>query len=186
MAIPRRQNMRTSKKELLITTAIDIIEREGLEALTYDSLSQATKMSKSGLIYHFPSRHAMLQDINDYLAHSWEEQLIDALDVPLPESTVEQRVLASLEVFSEHASLSDLLLTLDATNVPEYRKTWEKTLEKWAFPRDVIDSEPKKYLIHLIAAGLWIHDYISPFSLNGTERKKLIDTAQELLSEETQ
>lgn len=49
--------MRPSKREQILETAVEMIDADGLEAVTYDSLSQATGVSKSGLIYHFPSRH---------------------------------------------------------------------------------------------------------------------------------
>lgn len=52
--------MRTSKKEMILRTAIDYIGEYSLETLSYDSLAEATGLSKSGLIYHFPSRHALL------------------------------------------------------------------------------------------------------------------------------
>lgn len=45
--------MRTNKKQQLLATAMDIVESDGLQGLTYDSLSTATGTSKSGLIYHF-------------------------------------------------------------------------------------------------------------------------------------
>lgn len=50
--------MRTSKKGHLLLTAIGIVDKHGLEALTYESLAEASGLSKSGLIYHFPSRRS--------------------------------------------------------------------------------------------------------------------------------
>ncbi|WP_311518676.1 TetR/AcrR family transcriptional regulator [uncultured Corynebacterium sp.] len=39
----------------MLKAALTIIENEGVHAVTYDALATATGMSKSGLIYHFPS-----------------------------------------------------------------------------------------------------------------------------------
>ena len=63
--------MRTSKKSLLIQAALEIIDKKSLDALTYDSLAKASGMSKSGLLYHFPSRAALLLALNEHLASSW-------------------------------------------------------------------------------------------------------------------
>ena len=46
---------RTSKKNEALVAALDIVQDAGVNAVTYDSLSQATGMTKSGLIYHFPT-----------------------------------------------------------------------------------------------------------------------------------
>lgn len=46
--------MRTNKKQQLLATAMDIVESDGLQGLTYDSLSTATGTSKSGLDLSFP------------------------------------------------------------------------------------------------------------------------------------
>ena len=62
--------MRTSKKSLLIQAALEIIDKKSLDALTYDSLAKASGMSKSGLLYHFPSRAALLLALNEHLASS--------------------------------------------------------------------------------------------------------------------
>ena len=57
--------MRTSKKSQLIQAALEIIDKKSLDALTYDSLAKASGMSKSGLLYHFPSRTALLLALNE-------------------------------------------------------------------------------------------------------------------------
>lgn len=62
--------MRTNKKDLLLATALSIVESDGLAALTYDSLSAASGISKSGLIYHFPTRHQLLVELNTSAART--------------------------------------------------------------------------------------------------------------------
>lgn len=57
--------MRTSKKSQLIQAALEIIDKKSLDALTYESLAKASGMSKSGLLYHFPSRTALLLALNE-------------------------------------------------------------------------------------------------------------------------
>ena len=70
---------RVSKKVEALEKALAIIEKDGVHALTYDSLATATGMSKSGLIYHFPTRHELLIDCHKLCAERWEEELIGAL-----------------------------------------------------------------------------------------------------------
>ena len=74
--------MRTSKKSLLIQAALEIIDKKSLDALTYDSLAKASGMSKSGLLYHFPSRAALLLALNEHLASSWRASLLTRRTFP--------------------------------------------------------------------------------------------------------
>ena len=85
--------MRTSKKSLLIQAALEIIDKKSLDALTYDSLAKASGMSKSGLLYHFPSRAALLLALNEHLASSWRASLLEAAGAP-PEELSPPRTLA--------------------------------------------------------------------------------------------
>lgn len=173
--------MRMSKKELLLETAAQIIEESGLEALTYESLAQASGMSKSGLIYHFPSRHALLKELCSYQTGSWERKMIESAGDTVENLDHKQRAAAYLQVLSHNASRADLLLSLDAHNMPEGKEEWTKISSDWSYPREIIMSDPKKYLTHVISDGLWIHDHINAFPLSDEERQALIDAALELL-----
>lgn len=51
-----------------------IVEKQGLAALTYESLAAESGLSKSGLIYYFPSLQTLLLEINRFLAAQWEEK----------------------------------------------------------------------------------------------------------------
>ncbi len=86
--------MRTSKKSQLIQAALEIIDKKSLDALTYDSLAKASGMSKSGLLYHFPSRTALLLALNEHLASSWRASLLEAAGAPPEELSARERLRA--------------------------------------------------------------------------------------------
>ena len=86
--------MRTSKKSQLIQAALEIIDKKSLDALTYESLAQASGMSKSGLLYHFPSRTALLLALNEHLASSWRASLLEAAGAPPEELSARERLRA--------------------------------------------------------------------------------------------
>ena len=74
--------MRTSKKEHVLRSAMTIVEKQGLAALTYESLAAESGLSKSGLIYYFPSRQTLLLEINQFLAAQWEEKMVELAGGP--------------------------------------------------------------------------------------------------------
>ncbi|AIG09459.1 hypothetical protein CPTB_01403 [Corynebacterium pseudotuberculosis] len=120
--------MRTNKKDSLLAIALSIVESDGLAALTYDSLSIASGISKSGLIYHFPSRHQLLLDLNTAAAQTWTQALEAAAGGPASEVPLRQRMHALLEVESHSATRADLLLSIDANLHEDIRSIWEKAL----------------------------------------------------------
>lgn len=73
---------RISKKTEVLKAALTIIENEGVHAVTYDALATATGMSKSGLIYHFPSRHDLLIECHRFCAARWEAELEEPASRP--------------------------------------------------------------------------------------------------------
>lgn len=174
--------MRTSKKQALITTAVSIVEKAGLEALTYDSLAQASGLSKSGLIYHFPTREAMLLEINSKLAADWEAELVRVAGAPASELGLRERVRALLHTLSSNATRADLLLTLDARHKPKLQAVWDNVLNRWNVPQEMLRDNPQLFLINVIGDGLWIHDHINGFSLSDEERALLIQAAENLLA----
>src|SRR5699024_12552861 len=85
---------RTSKKEEALQAALHSIELEGVQALTYEALAEATGMSKSGLLYHFPSRHEMLIAIHAWSAQRREDELVSIDGKPACKHNTKQQLSA--------------------------------------------------------------------------------------------
>lgn len=170
--------MRTSKRQVLIDAALQLIEDEGLAGLTYDSLASTTGISKSGVIYHFPSRHNLLLSLHEELAKQWTDRLEELAGGKVDEVALKDRLKAMLTVHSEAATLADLLLNIDAVDTPEYNEVWEKALDPW-----LIDpcEDPKLFAIQLMANGLWIHDYVSTRKMTPEERQRCLEYALQLV-----
>ena len=169
--------MRTSKKSLLIQAALEIIDKKSLDALTYDSLAKASGMSKSGLLYHLPSRAALLLALNEHLASSWRASLLEAAGAPPEELSPRERLRAVVEVLSQSATRADLLLALDTHTSEEGAEVWDNILGPWLLPREEILADPDIYLLYIIADGLWVHDHINSYDLTTQERRALISAA---------
>ncbi|ADO27004.3 TetR/AcrR family transcriptional regulator [Corynebacterium pseudotuberculosis] len=168
--------MRTNKKDSLLAIALSIVESDGLAALTYDSLSIASGISKSGLIYHFPSRHQLLLDLNTAAAQTWTQALEAAAGGPASEVPLRQRMHALLEVESHSATRADLLLSIDANLHEDIRSIWEKALAPW-----IVSHNPHALLVQLIADGLWVYDHVNARPLTPKQRQAAVDAAQLLL-----
>lgn len=144
--------MRTNKKQQLLATAMDIVESDGLQGLTYDSLSTATGTSKSGLIYHFPSRRALEVELNKYSASLWTQALEDIAGAPPQQLDLPLRLKAIVINQSTSARRADLFLTLQSLPDPEIRRIWTDAWQPWS---EGIAENSAALFILTLADGLW-------------------------------
>lgn len=64
-----------SSRERILDSFEDILIREGERAATVEAVAAAAEVSKGGLLYHFPSKEAMVDAIGDRLAALVREDL---------------------------------------------------------------------------------------------------------------
>lgn len=58
-------------KQKILQAAAQIINTTGVLALTLEAVAKQAKISKGGLLYHYPSKDALLRGMNDYLLQSF-------------------------------------------------------------------------------------------------------------------
>lgn len=170
--------MRTSKRQVLIDAALQLVEEDGLAGLTYDSLANTTGISKSGVIYHFPSRQHMLLSLHQELARLWISRLEEIAGGTVEEVSPKNRIKAMLTVHAEAANLADLLLNIDAVDDPELNAVWEQALDPWLIDPS---ADPEVFSLQLLANGLWIHDYVSTRKMTPEERQRCLEYALTLV-----
>jgi AcrR family transcriptional regulator len=70
---------RTNARESLLLAACTLLVTHGSEKLTLDAVAQEAGVSKGGLLYHFPSKQALLEGVLSWLLESfWEEITVHA------------------------------------------------------------------------------------------------------------
>ncbi|MBZ8176398.1 TetR family transcriptional regulator [Corynebacterium poyangense] len=182
--------MRRSKREKILESAVKIIEESGPDAVTYEALAQASGLSKSGLIYHFPSRDDLMLAIHEHLAQAWEQELLATAGVSdVAELSEAQRLKAAVICFSTAASLPELLLQIEAARNPRAAAVWNAVDQRWLpSPESIQDSATKKaaYLVKLIADGLFLHDYVHFTPLSSEQRSILTEAALKLIPPDPQ
>lgn len=173
--------MRTSKKEMILRTAINFIGEHSIDSLSYDSLAAATGLSKSGLIYHFPSKHELLLGMHELLATDWEAELTaiagDSAD-PM------ERLRAVVITLTENVSRPELLLLIDAPSHPDFLSAWRRVNRRWIPEATGLESSAQQraiYLVQLAADGLFVHDYIHDEVLQSAQRQAMLETILDLI-----
>lgn len=176
--------MRPSKKEEILNAAVDLIERENLEAVSYEALAEASGMSKSGIVYHFPSRDEIMRSLHQYLADQWEQELERAAGGPAHTVDATTRLRAMVLSLSQSATKAELLVEIDARSNAEFAEIWRQVDERWtSSPGDIENDEVQRasYLVQVLADGLWLHDYVHEHTLTAGQRRVLAEAILAML-----
>ena len=180
---------RTSKKNLALKAAYDLVEAGGVESVTYDSLAEATGMSKSGLIYHFPSRHELLIALHTFAAENWEAELEKlAGGQPAGELTTAERYHALTLSLGKNDPLAELLLSIHAQQHPDYSSVWQEVNERWSWnPAEDIsyNGDLSLQIASMVGLGLWVHDHLNQTKLSENNRKQILDRVLGMIAEAT-
>jgi AcrR family transcriptional regulator len=66
---------RSSTRERLLEAAASIVQREGVLALTLEAVAARARVSKGGLLYHFPTKEALVRALLEYHLDQFEQAL---------------------------------------------------------------------------------------------------------------
>ena len=153
---------RPSKKKSLLRAAATVVAERGYSALTLDAVGAATGVSKGGVLYHFPTKEALVValveelatgfDAEQVLAHdadpiapgAWTRAYLTASAAPAKDESEQLAVVALLAAVGYDPSLL-------APIQGRYRR-WVERLGDDGLPE--VDS----HVVRLAADGLWAAD----------------------------
>lgn len=169
---------RPSTRIELIKAILEIIERQGLTALTYESLSIYTGRSRSGLLYHFPSKEDMVAAAHEYAVQqrnaAAEEHLPGSFDDASPAERARAYILSTIE-------------GQDATETTIYdyqlhgefdERVWRELRDRWIdFTEGALS--PAQHIAALAADGLWL-DHGPDRPMSARTRAQIVTEVLEL------
>lgn len=172
--------MSLDTRHQLLTAANRVILRDGASKLTLDAVAKEAKVSKGGLLYHFPNKKALIEGMLEHQFAPFENALArDDSDEPgsftravirnsvgLPGADTQQLEAALIVALAEEPALLDVVR-------PRYQ-TWQDRLEV-----DGIDPA-KATLIRLALDGLYLADLFQLGAPNADLRQRLFDLMLEL------
>lgn len=170
--------MRQSNRTKILTAAVEVVRRDGVTGVTFDSVAVESGLTKGGLLYHFPTRDALLLGVHQHLAQEWENRLVETAGKPAAEATPGERLAAYVRVNAETASRVELALALEAAVNPEYAKPWTDVIDRWAPPAADVAHDPAalaRFVAYLAADGLWLHESLTNQRLEPELRQRIAD-----------
>lgn len=170
--------MRPSKKTAILDAAARVVQKEGVAAVTYDSIAAESGITKGGLVYHFPSREALLTALHEHLAAEWEAGMVVAAGKSANEATDAERLRGYVHAAISSTTRAEILFLLEGATTPAHAAPWEAVLQRWAppVPSGVVEAEDiERFIARLAADGLWMYESLSSEALDPQFRQQIAD-----------
>lgn len=169
--------MRPSNRSRILEAAIRVIQRDGVTGVTFDAVAAEAGVTRGGMMYHFPSREALLKAIHQQLADQWEAALEASAGKPVKDTTAEERIAAYAITSAQSATRSELLFLLHSSADDNNSAPWDVVAERWA-PRPPSDADDVQamslFIARLAADGLWVHEALTNTPLPPKVRERVV------------
>lgn len=162
-----------SNKTQLIEAALEIIKNEGLPALTYEHLSARTGKSRSGILYHFPSKEAMVAEARRYTVEQWNTAGEKHLGGTFTEASPAQRAHAYVLATVEERTATGDNHYQEAVHSEFIEEVWREVRTRWIDGTEGVLSA-SQHMAVLAADGLWL-DYGTEQLIPESTRQQVID-----------
>ncbi len=163
-----------SRSELL-AESLQVLREE--EPLTLDVLARRTRITRPGVIYHFPSKEALMRAVVDTVIDRWEDGML-----ALTRGEGDDRLRAYVTyACTAELDASDLAILADARLRDELRDQWETRMRPWVHTPPSHPYPQQRIAARLIADGAWFNGSLGIPTMAPTDREALLELALRLL-----
>jgi AcrR family transcriptional regulator len=175
---------RPSLREAALDSTLDVLRNGG--AVSLESAARAAGLSKPGLMYHFPTKEALISAMVDHLIDCYERQLLALLprDGAVPPTTAERLTAYLRWALTSTHDAADLVMLSDPKLRDRMIARWTDRLRVWIeVPADLpAEHRARLHALRFIADGCWFADASNVLPLPAADRPPLLSVALELLN----
>jgi AcrR family transcriptional regulator len=167
-----------SMRDRLLNAAEQVVTRDGVGNLTLTAVAQAADVSKGGLLYHFPSKSALINAIVERMALRCEADQEHAVEEDKKESGRFTRAYLTARADPpdpQEEPIHTALLAAAGTD-PQYLDPYRKRFAEWQkrLESDGIDPVDAT-IVRLAADGLCLCSLLGMPVPTGELRRKMLD-----------
>jgi len=169
--------VRPSSKDAMLDAAEVVLTEQGAWRLTLDSVAEQAHISKGGLLYHFPTKDALLQALVDRLAAKATEKRVSGRDASEtnPETVLRADVEATLLDTERNPQLCAGLISALA-NCPGLKEPIRSFHEHRFSELGSLNVDEDAAAILLLAAdGLMVMETLNVSPFSEARRAALVD-----------
>lgn len=174
-----------NKKSALLEAANAIVIEQGSQDLTLDAVAKRAGVSKGGLLYHFPTKDALIEGLIDYLLHQVDELIEQKMQeeaeggtMPVAGRWLRAFAKVSTSPRAQEAVVARSLTAITLSDV-KYTPIIEQLYERWAqrARKDGISHQVAD-LVCIASDGCWLYGLYHPHK----SKARLLSLRQTLLS----
>lgn len=171
-------------RDTLIQAANQVLVRDGINHLTLESVAQVAGVSKGGLLYHFPSKEALVEGMIDHYLTQFERRLESYLAQSggnQPGDWLRAYIHATFDTDADEVAVSAGLLAAIGVN-PDLLKPMQARYDSWQAHIDADAGENRALagIIRLALDGLWMSDLFGMAPPDPALRKQMLSTLLDL------
>lgn len=179
-------SQKTEKREAVLKAAGQIVLSRGVENLTLDAVAKQAGVSKGGLLYHFPTKEALVEGMAEHLIREFDDLIEQKIEreVAVGEAPEAGRWLrAYVRVNTapplESSSISAALMAAIPTN-PKALAATDEAFERWRqrAESDGVSLEMAT-LVRLAADGCWFYSMYG--SIADARAQEYLETSRQRL-----
>lgn len=127
------QNDPATVPDRLLSAAEQVVSRDGVANLTLEAVAREAGVSKGGLLYHFPSKSALVTAIVERLARHCEAKQATSLeqDTNTPGAFTRAYVQTRTEPLAPHEVPFHCALLAAAGTDPQYLEPFRRRIAQW-------------------------------------------------------
>jgi AcrR family transcriptional regulator len=178
--------MRPSQRTALLDAALRLLREPDGADITLDAVAREAGVTKPGLMYHFPSREALLLAIVDHAAACLEQAMAEILGGPPADATPAERIRAYAEVAARGSdSRAEYAVYTEAAYRPSLSGPWLERLTRWLELPAGLDARTRAALTvaRLAADGLWAAEATGVFPPRPEDRAAVLALIRSLTDE---
>jgi AcrR family transcriptional regulator len=180
----KKSQVRSLTHSTLLRAAAQVILDKGVEALTLDAVAHQAGVSKGGLLYHFPSKNALVVGLGEQLIQDFEAALqaeFDQDDAPgTPGQWVRAYIRSTLRMSKQSLALIARLTSLIVEMPPELLKFAEAYEQRCRQRLETDGLDPTQAtIIQLAIDGLWFSEV---FQLGAPDEPRRAQVVERLLA----
>ncbi len=184
-----------SQRERILDGALHLLDDPGAGGtgsksgtVSLDSAAKQAGVTKPGLMYHFPTKEALMLALVDHVVDRWERQLNAELGMPVEDAGPVEGITAYAEfTLSTSFGTSDIVMLADPRLREQMTARWHERIEPWvgidADPATGVDAATRARLngVRLMADGAWLASATGVLDPGTDERLEVLDVARDIL-----
>jgi AcrR family transcriptional regulator len=175
----------SATRDKLLSAAIQIIITQGIERLTLDAVAREASVSKGGLLYHFPSKEALVAGVISYLIDDFNAAIEKELEHSHTDNPSKDWLKAYVRA-SFNSSQPPLALIaglfIAVTHNPELVEHARDGCAQWQHHFDESGLDPVRAgIIRLATEGLYPTEMFGVEPIKEPLRSQLKDAILELI-----